>query len=51
MYVDMVKPAGDILDSANIDSFDYAVIPTPCDLCKKIARQAVCEQIEPFDSL
>ncbi len=51
MYVDMVKPFCDILDSANIDSSAYAILPTPCDLCKKIARQAVSEQIEPFGPL
>jgi hypothetical protein len=49
MYVDMVKPFCDTLDSADVDSSTYTVIPAPCDLCKEIARQAVSEQIEPFD--
>jgi hypothetical protein len=48
MYVDMVKPFCDMLDSASIDSSGYTVIPTSCDLCTAIARQAVDEQIDPL---
>ena len=47
-YVTMVQHLCDILDSANIDSSDYKVIRTSCDLCKKVARQAVDEQIDPL---
>jgi len=48
MYVEMVKPFCDMLDSASIDSSGYTVIPTPCDLCTAIARQAVDEHSDPL---
>jgi hypothetical protein len=48
-YVDMVTHLCDILDTANIDSSDYKVVPTACDRCKNIARQAIYEPIEPFE--
>ena len=47
MLVAMVQPCCDMLDAASIDLSRYTVIPTPCDLCTAIARQAVDEPIDP----
>jgi len=49
MLVAMVQPCCDMLDAASINASGYTVVPTSCDLCTAIARQAVDELIDPLE--
>ena len=49
MYGAMMEPFCDLLDATTIDASRYTVIPTPCDLCAAIARQAVDELIDSLE--
>lgn len=48
LYVAMLPPFCTLLDAAKIDASRYTVIPTPCDRCTAMARQAVEEHIDPL---
>ena len=48
MYVDMVQGLCDMLEAEHIACADHKVIPTACDRCTQMARQAVEEPGETY---